>query len=259
MTTTAPTPTPTPTRTTLPPEIRANSPLVTQLTEIAVRPADQSALVDALERHADERLADRPGLVSYSLHRSTDGERIVTYGQWRSAADLAAAERDAAFPRRDLALWASPLLFDVAYTNDVTSVGVTRIEEGLRGSTFINVITPQLPVRIGGPVGRFLQARAQRLVVDFVVRNDKRYFAPHPGYQSANFHRSQDGTRVVNYSHWDDEQAFLEAIGEILGCAGLTMAQANALARKQARRIGSVDFHFHDVVRVLTGPAARGA
>jgi heme-degrading monooxygenase HmoA len=81
-----------------------------------------------------------------------------------------------------------------------------------------------------------------------VIGNDAKVFAGAPGYQSANFHRGHNGTHVINYSHWDSEQAFLDAINALFKLPNLTMEQANQMATAQAGGVGTTDFRFYTVV-----------
>lgn len=217
--------------------ITQNSDLVTQINTLTVRPEDQTRLVELLTAHARTTIVRQPGLISFTVHDGTDGERVVTYGQWRSGAELAAAEAVAMFPRTDLALAADPRLFAVVYTNDVSPHGVTAISEDNEMATFINVMhtTPD----------------QQGALVDYVIGNDNTVFTPHPGFRSANFHRSLDGERVVNYSHWDSEASFLDAINRLFHLPNLTMRQANELAAKAAGERGWTDFRFYRVEAVV--------
>jgi len=212
--------------------------LTTQINTLNVAPTAQVRLVDALTTHARSVIAQQPGLVAFAVHRSTDGERVVTYGQWQSAEALAAAEAAAMFPQADLALAADPHTFAVVYTNDATPAGMTTISEGNEYATFINVMhtTPD----------------RQAALVEYVISNDNAVFTPHPGFRSANFHRSLDGERVVNYSLWENEAAFLDAINGMMHVPGLTMAQANTLAARAAGDRGWTDFRFYRVEAVVT-------
>lgn len=211
---------------------------VTQITTILVRPRDQARLADALVAHTRTVTATWPGLRSASVHRSTDGARLLVYGQWDSLADLHAAEGAAMFPLRGLAIAGDPHVVDVVYTDDTTPAGVTAISADNPWATFINVMhtTPD----------------QQGALVDFVVGNDAVTFARHPGYRSANFHRSRDGERVVNYSHWESEAAFLDAINTMFRVPGLTMGRANELAADAAGERGWTDFRFYTVDAVVT-------
>ena len=57
-------------------------------------------LIGELESHARDglrRFAEFPGFLGGALHRSSDGERLVQYLQWRSEADHLACMNDPAW------------------------------------------------------------------------------------------------------------------------------------------------------------------
>ena len=163
----------------------------------------------------------------------------MNYVQWKNEALLTEVQHSAEFEQalancRTLALTTSSSVYDIAYTDDRSSRGITTISEEEEVATFINVISTT-------------QERQQALL-EFVVGNDNQVFATAPGYRSANFHRSHDGMHVVNYSHWDSEQAFLDAINAMFHVPNLTMEQASSMATAQAGGVGQTDFRFYDVV-----------
>jgi C-6 monooxygenase len=51
-------------------------------------------------------------------------------------------------------------------------------------------------------------AESQRKLVDAVSSEVERWIRQRPGFVSAHFHLSTDGTRVVNYSQWTSEDAY---------------------------------------------------
>lgn len=218
------------------PVIRREDGVLTDIAERVVRPADQAAFVAALTAAA-AGLRERGGFRACALHASTDGTRVVTYAQWREDGLDAPEPPALAVDLDGLAVAAERHLHDVAYAHDRSPAGVTAIDPANRHATFINLIhtTPA----------------AQRELLDFVVAND-RPLGDHPGYRSANFHRSRDGRRVVNYSHWDREQSLLDAVGRLVGADGLTMEQANELAGAAAGGRGWTDFRFYRVVGLVT-------
>ncbi len=50
-------------------------------------PEQQPVLLEELSRFANS-VKGEPGLIGVALHRSTDGQRVVNYAQWRSEQDL---------------------------------------------------------------------------------------------------------------------------------------------------------------------------
>ena len=48
----------------------------------------------------------------------------------------------------------------------------------------------------------------QQPLLDLLVHATREVMAKQPGFVSANFHKSVDGTRVVNYAQWANAEAF---------------------------------------------------
>lgn len=48
----------------------------------------------------------------------------------------------------------------------------------------------------------------QRQLVDGLAELVKQWVRPHPGFLSAKFHSSTDGTRVINFVHWASEEDY---------------------------------------------------
>lgn len=78
------------------PEIRSNNQPVTQITIVEAEPDKQAEALAVMTDRA-RFMAEQPGFVSISLHRSLDGRRIVNYVQWSSREQLQAAHKSAQF------------------------------------------------------------------------------------------------------------------------------------------------------------------
>lgn len=65
------------------PHIHTDNQPVTQITIIDAEPDKQQEALAMMARRA-RFMAQQPGFVSISLHRSLDGKRIVNYVQWES-------------------------------------------------------------------------------------------------------------------------------------------------------------------------------
>ena len=94
----------------------ANQP-VTQITIVEPEPGKQE---DALTLMAERArfMAQQPGFISISLHRSLDGRRIVNYIQWRNRESLNAAHHSPQFRKEwqhfaELADEIDPHLYEV--------------------------------------------------------------------------------------------------------------------------------------------------
>jgi heme-degrading monooxygenase HmoA len=78
------------------PEIRSDNQPVTQISIIEAEPDKQAEALAVMAERA-RFMAQQPGFVSISLHRSLDGRRIVNYVQWRSREQLHAAHKSPQF------------------------------------------------------------------------------------------------------------------------------------------------------------------
>jgi heme-degrading monooxygenase HmoA len=82
----------------------------------------------------------------------------------------------------------------------------------------------------------------QQQLVDTLIETTERVIKHIPGFVSASFHKSLDGTRVVNYAQWESREAFERVM-------------QNGEARKRmvlAQQIGQTDGHFYTVSAVVT-------
>ncbi|MGI5467495.1 antibiotic biosynthesis monooxygenase [Streptomyces sp. CA-132043] len=172
--------------------------------------ASEEATAPWRERPAPE------GFLSFNTFVSTDGENVLTYAQWtgQDAYDaFVRAERG----RKD----------GVAGTGDVRRADPIRYR--LHRS---NVTDPgTVPGCIVAPVFDVDGPERQRLVADALL--DGPLAPPYPGLVALHFHVSTDGSRVLNYAEWVDEESHenfmksemptkaFEAIQDMPGVRGL--------------------------------------
>src|SRR5262245_23237653 len=71
---------------------------VTQITIVESEPEKQAEALSVMTQRA-EFMANQPGCISISLHRSLDGRRIVNYIQWENRDQLRLAHQSAEFRR----------------------------------------------------------------------------------------------------------------------------------------------------------------
>jgi heme-degrading monooxygenase HmoA len=183
--------------------ITRDAPHVTAIDFFHVDESAQDRLVEiAIE--AAGVLAGAPGGIALNVLRSLEGSRVVTYGQWIDVSALTAAERRPGFgelveqARRLISNDAKPRLYDVVYTDDRSAEGVSVISSAYTGAIFLNEITTE--------------PATQHRLLELVIANNEIQSQKTPGYRSANFHRSHDGERAVNYSLWDTPEHCVQAI-----------------------------------------------
>src|SRR3954451_10406256 len=100
------------------PHIRTDNQPVTQITIIEAEPGKQQEALSLMAERA-RFMAQQPGFVSISLHRSLDGRRIVNYVQWQNRELLQAAHKSPDFRKAwgqfdELTDQIDPHLYEVA-------------------------------------------------------------------------------------------------------------------------------------------------
>jgi quinol monooxygenase YgiN len=68
--------------------IHADHQMVTLINVCAVEPQNQQALIDIFKDGTEAWISKVPGYISTSLHKSTDGRRVVIYSQWQNAQSI---------------------------------------------------------------------------------------------------------------------------------------------------------------------------
>ena len=171
--------------------------LTTVIVIFEVKPEQQQELIDAIKEFL-ETVKTLPGFVSANLHKSIDGVKVVNYAQWSSMDDFEAFRNN-----KEVQAKASKLLeFDTSDSHVyeiVTSeskVGTPQIKEG---EYIVHVAEFRMPAEN--------QPRMVELAKEHVKPAMKL-----PGLISATFHRSLDGTRVINYGQWDNKEAIEELV-----------------------------------------------
>ena len=186
--------------------IEPDAPYLTAITFLHVDPSDQDRAID-IAAEATTRMTRAAGSGALNVLRSLDGSRICVYGQWDTEEALRTAEAADRVPvlhdrARALASNdARPRLYTVVYADDRSSEGVSVISPTYTGAIFINEITT-------------IPAKQDRLL-ELVIANNEIQSLHTPGYRSANFHKSNDGERAVNYSLWDTAEHCRDAISRM--------------------------------------------
>ncbi|MFJ5293146.1 monooxygenase [Streptomyces sp. NPDC088348] len=155
-----------------------------------------------------------PEQLSLSFYVSTDGENVLTYAQWSDP--------------------------EVRISGAVTYRLYRSLVPDAPGGT------PPVPGCIAIPSFDVDGPERQRAIVDTLL--DGPLARPIPGLVAAHFHVSADGTRVINYAEWADEDTHQGALsGDVLSEAGRTTR-----AMPGVRGIGCPRYRLH---RGLTRPS----
>jgi len=112
------------------PQIQMDKQPTTQITIIEAEPGKQDEALSIMTERA-RFMSRQPGFISFSLHRSLDGRRIVNYIQWETAELLQAAHQSDEFRKRWNQFEAAtdeidPNLYEVAEIVDRPRAGLAR-------------------------------------------------------------------------------------------------------------------------------------
>lgn len=174
----------------------------------------------------------QPGFVSANIHRSLDGLKIANYAQWENEAALDTfrnlPETQAlAVPLQDLVEDIDSHLYEIVASE--SKVGVPQIKAGEYFVHFAEF--------------RMLAENQPRM-----VELAKEHVGPAmslEGLVSANFHRSLDGERVINYGQWKNEEAIMK------------LTQRPGFGKEDGYWTGLAEneFHLYEVALVEPEPA----
>ena len=191
--------------------------------------AEQQSLVIDTLREAVSDYQQAAGYVSTSLHKSLDGVKVAEYAQWQSQAD---------FERFMLSGAGQMLTGKLAAVSEPDQhVYEIVVSESRVGPPAI---------RAGEYIVHFAEFRMVPDNQPRMVALAKEHVGPamqFEGLISANFHRSLDGLRVINYGQWRDR----DTIEELRKQPGFSSEQPywEGLAENQ--------YHLYEVV--FTDPA----
>lgn len=174
-----------------------------------VKPEQQQELIDILQEFLNV-LKSYPGFVSANLHKSLDGVKVANYAQWESVEAFEAFINDA-------------VIFEKFIQNASNKVEATKLFEFDPPDSHVYEIvaseskvgTPE--IKAGEYIVHFaefsMQPENQPRMVELAKEHLKLAMAQ-AGLVSATFHRSLDGTRVINYGQWTDSQGIEELVKE---------------------------------------------
>lgn len=171
--------------------------LTTVIIIFQVKPEQQQELIDAIKEFL-ETVKTQPGFVSANLHKSIDGVKVANYAQWSS--------RSAFEAFRD--------------NQEVQAKASKLFELGTPDSHVYEIVTSESKVgtpkiKQGEYIVHFAEFSMQPENQPKMVELAKEHVKPamkQSGLISATFHRSLDGTRVINYGHWSNKEAIEELV-----------------------------------------------
>ena len=200
--------------------------LTTVIIIFQVKPEQQQELIEAIEEFL-ETVKTQPGFVSANLHKSIDGVKVANYAQWTNLEAFEAFRNNTAVQAKAAKLFE----FD---TPDSHVYEIVASES--------KVGTPEIKPR--EYVVHFAEFSMQPENQPKMVELAKEHLKPameQPGLISATFHRSLDGTRVINYGQWTNQ----EAIAELVKKPGFSKDQP------YWEGIADNEYHLYEVVHTV--------
>jgi quinol monooxygenase YgiN len=201
--------------------------LTTVIIIFSVVPDRQDELIAAIQEFL-ETVKTQPGFVSANIHKSIDGVKVANYAQWKSLSEYEAFIKNAKVQKKaeKLLTFDSPDSHVYEIIASESKIGTPKIIEE---EYFIH----------------FAEFSMQPENQPKMVELAKEHLKPameQPGLISATFHRSLDGTRVINYGQWKNQ----EAIAELVQKPGFSKAAP------YWEGIADNEYHLYQVVKVVT-------
>lgn len=178
-------------------------------------PERQRATVEAITAAWLKRPWPTDGLLGYHVYASTDGELLLHYSQFVEEAAhggfVGRRQRDERVTEIDAAVPGIERRSDHAHPGERLGLTPTsryrsssrRDDEAGRAPGCVVLVD----VALDGPDGERQRAWADAVLEASADDPDR-----HAGELSAHLHTSKDGTRVLNYTEWEDEQAHIDAL-----------------------------------------------
>ena len=169
-----------------------NNEVTTVIVIFSVESERQQELIDAIAEFV-ETVKEQPGFVSANIHKSIDGVKVANYAQWQSQEDYQNFIDNEQVQKKAAKLkeFTPPDIHVYEIVISESKEGTPKIEKGQYITHFAEFRMP--------PEN---QPRMVELAKENVGKAMKL-----PGLICANFHRSLDGTRVINYGQWLDREA----------------------------------------------------
>ena len=177
------------------PTLAINNEAITVIIIFSVDPSRQPQLLDTIVEFLSI-VKQQSGFVSASLHKSLDGKKVANYAQWQSQQDYEAFTNNSEVQAqgKKLAEFDPPDSHVYEVIISKSKIGTPKITKG-------KYITHFAEFRMSPDS----QPRMVELAKEHVNQAMQL-----PGLLSANFHRSLDGTRVINYGQWENENVIEE-------------------------------------------------
>ncbi|MGB3404241.1 MAG: antibiotic biosynthesis monooxygenase [Microcoleaceae cyanobacterium] len=178
-------------------KIATENQFTTVISLYSVMPERQAELVEKLITYL-QMVPQQHGFVSASIHKSFDGKKVAHYMQWETKEDYEYFSKNQGihgqFEYQNLLMFGEIDTHIYEIVASQSKVGTPQIEEGEYIVHFAEFC---------------MEPENQPRMVELA----KEHITPAmelEGLISATFHRSLDGTRVINYGQWQNKEAIEE-------------------------------------------------
>ena len=180
-------------------QISQSNNFATVILDFKVAPENIESIIDVAKNNIDQTMSKKSGFISASLHKSSDGTRLVNYSQWENPEAYQTAIN---FLTPDEVKLGEKLL-DLGQMNwnfykIVLSIGrnpsVIAIEDNL--PTGINLLS--------------VQPKNMTKLIELFTEYGNKILRMKSGFISANIHKSLDGKQLINYVQWESQEGLHE-------------------------------------------------
>lgn len=201
--------------------------LTTVIIIFRVKPEQQQSLIEAIKGFL-ETVKTQPGFVSANLHQSTDGVKVANYAQWSNMDAFQGFRSDRQIQAKAAKLFefATPDSHVYEIVASESKVGTPQIKEGEYITHF----------------AEFSLSESNQPQMIELVKEHLKPAMKQPGLISATLHRSLDGTRVVNYGQWNNQEAITK----------LTEQPGFGSNKPYWSDIADNEYHLYEVVHTVS-------
>ncbi|MEM6404322.1 MAG: antibiotic biosynthesis monooxygenase [Cyanobacteria bacterium P01_D01_bin.116] len=172
------------------PSIATNNQVATAIIIFNVEQERQQELIDNISEFV-QIVKQQPGFVSANIHKSLDSVKVANYAQWKTIKDFENFRENSEVQEK------AAKLKELNPDSHLYEVVISESKEGI----------PEIEKQYIYHFAEFrMQPENQPRMIELAKENVTKAMKL-PGLVSANFHRSLDGTRVINYGQWSNKEA----------------------------------------------------
>jgi len=185
-------------------QISQGNDLATVILDFQVAPENIEQMIESAKTNIEQVMSKKSGFVSASLHKSSDGTRLVNYSQWKN--------REA---------YQSALNF---LTPDEVKLGEKLLDYGQMNWNFYKIVLSigrnpsviskqdNLPTVINSVS---VQPKNMTKLIELFTEYGNKTLRLKPGFISANIHKSWDDKQLINYVQWESQEGLENLFDDI--------------------------------------------